>query len=154
ENNADGYAAKLTSGEGNIFRGTIAFNNIDDGWDLYTKVGTGPIGAVTIENSIAFGNGSLTGGHEGTGDKNGFKLGGEGIHVPHVIKNSLAFGNGADGYTSNSNPGIRAKNNISIDNGRNLSFTTYRDIPTDFTIDGFVSIQTEKNASKDSYPSD
>ncbi|MBS4195135.1 bacterial Ig-like domain-containing protein [Lederbergia citri] len=152
ENNADGFAAKLTSGEGNIFRGTIAFNNIDDGWDLYTKVGTGAIGAVTIENSIAFNNGRLSNGYEGSGDKNGFKLGGEGIHVPHVIRNSIAFGNGAYGFTSNSNPGVIAENNISFNNdGANLSFTTYNHIPTDFTIDGFASIRTSGKV-KDSYP--
>jgi pectate disaccharide-lyase len=151
ENNADGFAAKLTSGDGNIFRGTVAYNNIDDGWDLYTKVGTGAIGAVLIENSIAFNNGTLSNGHMGSGDKNGFKLGGEGVHVPHVIKNSLAFGNGTYGFTSNSNPGAIAENNISADNGTNLGFTTYGGIPTDFTIDGFISIKTS-GTSKDSYP--
>ena len=35
--NADGFAAKLTCGEGNVFRGCISHNNIDDGWDLFTK---------------------------------------------------------------------------------------------------------------------
>lgn len=153
ENNADGFAAKLTVGEGNVFRGTIAFNNIDDGWDLYTKVGTGAIGAVTIENSIALNNGFYRNGEPGAGDKNGFKLGGEGIHVPHVIKNSLAIGNGALGFTSNSNPGVIAINNISVNNGTNLSFTTYSDIETDFTIDAFVSLQTnEDKGKKDQYP--
>ncbi|MCL7745751.1 bacterial Ig-like domain-containing protein [Halalkalibacter alkaliphilus] len=155
ENNADGFAAKLTVGEGNVFRGCISHNNIDDGWDLYTKVGTGAIGAVTIENSIAFNNGRLTNGYEGNAGKNGFKLGGEGVHVPHVIKNSIAFGNGYFGFTSNSNPGLIAKNNIGFNNhGANLSFTTYAHIPTDFTIDGFVSYRTaEVGSAKDSYPS-
>ncbi len=152
ENNADGFAAKLTSGDGNVFRGTVAYNNIDDGWDLYTKVGTGAIGAVLIENSIAFNNGTLSNGHVGSGDKNGFKLGGEGVHVPHVIKNSLAFGNGTYGYTSNSNPGVIAENNISAENGTNLGFSTYGGIATDFTINGFISIKTS-GTSKDSYPS-
>ena len=59
---------------------------------------------------------------DGSGDKNGFKLGGEGVHVPHIIKNSLAFDNGAYGFTSNSNPGVIAQNNISADNGTNLGF--------------------------------
>ena len=31
---ADGFAAKLTIGDGNIFDGCIAYNNADDGWDL------------------------------------------------------------------------------------------------------------------------
>src|SRR5690606_23452376 len=106
--------AKLTSGVGNVFRGNVAHHNIDDGWDLYTKAGQGAIGAVIIEDSIAYANGMLTDGTVGSGDKNGFKLGGEGIHVPHVIRNSIAFDNGAVGFTSNSNPGVIAENNISF----------------------------------------
>lgn len=151
-NNADGFAAKLTAGVGNVFRGDIAHNNIDDGWDLYTKVGTGAIGSVTIEDSIAYNNGTLTNGKVGEGDKNGFKLGGEGIHVPHIIRNSMAFGNGANGFTSNSNPGVRAENNIGFNNAKgNLSFTTYSGIATDFAINGFVSYQKSVSV-KDNFP--
>ena len=40
-NNADGFAAKLTCGEGNVFRGCIAHNNLDDGWDLFSKIESG-----------------------------------------------------------------------------------------------------------------
>jgi pectate disaccharide-lyase len=153
DNNADGFAAKLTSGVGNIFRGCIAHHNIDDGWDLYTKAGTGAIGPVLIENSIAYQNGFLTDGTVGNGDKNGFKLGGEGIHVPHIIKNSMAFGNGADGFTSNSNPGVIAIDNIAYNNaGSNLTFSTYSHITPDFTIDGFISYQKE-HLSADKFPS-
>ncbi|NOU80562.1 exopolygalacturonate lyase [Paenibacillus sp. LMG 31459] len=151
-NNADGFAAKLTSGIGNIFRGCLAHNNIDDGWDLYTKAGSGAIGPVLIENSAAFNNGYLTDGTVGAGDKNGFKLGGEGINVPHTIRNSIAFGNGAYGFTSNSNPGVIAINNIGFNNTRgNISFTTYDQITADFRIDGFVSYQTG-SIGKDQYP--
>ena len=159
ENNADGFAAKLTVGDGNVFRGNVSHNNIDDGWDLYTKVGTGAIGVVKIENSIAFNNGRLTDGYQGDSGMNGFKLGGEGVHVPHVIKNSLAFGNGAYGFTSNSNPGLIAENNIAYHNGvtdqdrSNLSFTTYSHITTDFTIEGFASIMTD-GGKNDVYPSE
>ncbi|MFV0342155.1 MAG: pectinesterase family protein, partial [Anaerocolumna sp.] len=34
---ADGFAAKLTIGDGNVFDGCIAYNNADDGWDLFAK---------------------------------------------------------------------------------------------------------------------
>lgn len=149
DNNADGFAAKLTSGEGNVFSGCIAHNNIDDGWDLYTKAGTGAIGAVVIEDSIAHSNGVLTDGTVGSGDKNRFKLGGEGIHVPHIIKNSLAYNNEAFGFTSNSNPGVIAIDNVSYDNVRNLGFTTYINITPDFTINGFVFYQGHE---RDNYP--
>lgn len=116
--NADGFAAKLTVGPGNVFRGCVAHNNSDDGWDLYTKSDTGPIGPVTIDRCIAYHNGTLTDGttHE-NGDRNGFKLGGERIAVAHVVTRSVAFGNGKDGFTWNSNPGaIRLSNNLSFDN--------------------------------------
>ena len=153
ENNADGFAAKLTVGEGNIFRGTVAHNNIDDGWDLYTKLGSGPIGSVIIEDSIAFNNGFLTDGTDGAGDKNGFKLGGEGIHVPHVIRNSVAFGNGAYGFTSNSNPGVIATNNFAFDNSKgNLDWSTYSTITEDFQLEGFLSFHRESEQPRDSYP--
>ena len=52
--NADGFACKLTAGVGNAFRGCIAHHNIDDGWDFYAKTATGPIGAVLIENCVAY----------------------------------------------------------------------------------------------------
>jgi len=141
ENNADGFAAKLTVGYGNIFDGCISHNNADDGWDLYAKVGTGKIGAVTIINSIVYNNGQLEGKEPGNGDGNGFKLGGEGIHVTHTIKNSVAFGNLADGFTSNFNPGVIAVDNIAFNNKRNINFSSYTGIVLDFEIDGFKSYQ-------------
>lgn len=154
ENNADGFAAKLTAGVGNVFRGCISHNNIDDGWDLYTKAGSGAIGAVVIEDSIAYNNGTLTNGTVGKGDKNGFKLGGEGIRVSHVIRNSIAFGNGAYGFTSNSNPGVIVRSNIGFDNASgNLNLTTYTGIDQDFTLDGFISYQKLYTA-KDHYPAE
>lgn len=122
---ADGFAAKLTTGPGNVFRYSVAHNNIDDGWDLYTKSDTGAIGAVTIEDSLAYENGTLSnGGQAGNGDRNGFKLGGEDIAVPHVIRRTIAFDNGKHGFTYNRNPGSMAvSNNLSIDNDeRNFSF--------------------------------
>ena len=122
---ADGFAAKLTSGPGNVFRYDVSHNNIDDGWDLYTKDETGPVGAVTIEDSLSFGNGTLSnGGQAGDGDRNGFKLGGEDIPVDHVVRRSFAVGNGHHGFTYNSNPGsMTISQNVSIDNEeRNFSF--------------------------------
>lgn len=152
-NNADGFAAKLTSGVGNVFRGCIAYNNIDDGWDLYAKAGSGAIGAVLIEDSIAYNNGFVPG-VEGTGDGNGFKLGGEGIHVPHVIKNSIAFNNLSYGFTSNSNPGlILEATNVGFNNeGGNLNLSSYAGISLDFKMDGFVSYHNTATAKRDNYP--
>ncbi|MET7291625.1 carbohydrate-binding protein [Streptomyces griseoloalbus] len=122
---ADGFAAKLTSGPGNVFRHAVAHNNIDDGWDLYTKSDTGAIGAVTIEDSLAYENGTLSnGGQAGNGDRNGYKLGGEDIEVDHVVRRSIAYDNGKHGFTYNRNPGtMTVSDNVSIDNAeRNFSF--------------------------------
>lgn len=103
--NADGFAAKLTCGEGNIFDGCIAYNNSDDGWDLYAKTETGPIGVVTIKNSIAFRNGFTEDGKGyGDCDGNGFKLGGGAVGTRHVVENCLAFENLNCGFTDNNNP--------------------------------------------------
>jgi hypothetical protein len=147
-NNADGFAAKLTSGVGNVFRGNVAHHNIDDGWDLYTKAGQGAIGAILLEGNITYRNGMLTDGTVGNGDKNGFKLGGEGIHVPHIVRNNIAFENGAMGFTSNSNPGVILENNISFNNGgANLNLSTYTNIQEDFQLSGFVSYRTQGTAS-------
>jgi pectate disaccharide-lyase len=122
---ADGFAAKLTSGNGNVFRNCVSHHNIDDGWDLYTKTDTGPIGAVTLEGCIAHDNGVLTDGStSGNGDKNGFKLGGEDISVNHIVRRCVAFDNGKHGFTYNRNLGtIEMTNNTSYSNTeRNFNF--------------------------------
>lgn len=122
---ADGFAAKLTAGPGNVFRYAVSHNNIDDGWDLYTKPGTGPIGVVTIEDSLSYDNGTLSDGSQaGNGDRNGFKLGGEDIPVNHVIRRNIAYHNGKHGFTYNRNLGtMTVSDNVSIDNTeRNFSF--------------------------------
>lgn len=122
---ADGFAPKLTVGPGNVFRYTVAHNNIDDGWDLFTKKDTGPIGIVTIEDSLSYGNGTLSnGGQAGNGDRNGYKLGGEDIGVNHIVRRNIAYDNGKHGFTYNRNLGsIAMSNNVSIGNTeRNFTF--------------------------------
>ena len=105
----------------------MSHNNIDDGWDLFTKTDTGPIGPVTIEDSLSYNNGTLSnGGQAGNGDRNGFKLGGEDIAVNHIVRRSIAFHNGKHGFTYNRNLGtMTISNNLSIDNdsgNRNFNF--------------------------------
>lgn len=57
--NADGFAAKLTVGYGNVFDGCIAYRNSDDGWDLFAKQDSGNIGRVILYNCVSFENGYL-----------------------------------------------------------------------------------------------
>ena len=152
--NADGFAAKLTCGEGNVFDGCMAYNNSDDGWDLYAKEATGPIGVVTIQNCIAFRNGYTEFG-EGYGDcdGNGFKLGGAGVGSPHIVKNCLAFENLHCGFTDNNNPKLAkiidctaVNNDIGGDGKPN--FSVYRCTNCDF--DNLISYYNNGTTSPSS----
>ncbi len=122
---ADGFAAKLTCGTGNIFRDCIAHHNIDDGWDLYTKSDTGPIGAILLENCVAHSNGTLTNGTtSGGGDKNGFKLGSSSNKVNHILRRCIAFNNGKHGFTDNGNIGSMEFTNLTAYNNGDYNFHT------------------------------
>lgn len=118
--NADGFAAKLTCGPGNVFDGCIAYNNVDDGWDCYAKSATGPIGILNIKNCIAFRNGETAKGvMTPNSDGNGFKLGGAGVGTPHIVTNCIAFENKNHGFTDNNNPtSLSIKNCTSFNNSR------------------------------------
>ncbi|MDO5519269.1 MAG: right-handed parallel beta-helix repeat-containing protein, partial [bacterium] len=119
--NADGFAAKLGVGKGNEFKGCVSHNNADDGWDLYNKLEDGANYPVTIDSCVAYENGLP---YEGTvaakgSIGNGFKLGGEGLPVDHVVKNCISYDNNMDGFTCNFNPGkITVTNCTSFNNAR------------------------------------
>ena len=141
---ADGFAAKLTVGEGNVFDGCVAYNNADDGWDLYAKVETGSIGAVTIRNCIAYNNGFVPG-YDKTGNGNGFKMGGESLSGKHLLENSIAFNNLAKGIDSNSCPDIIIKDSIAFNNGsHNVALYTNNAANTNYYASGIISFRTEK----------
>ena len=146
---ADGFAAKLTVGDGNVFDGCISYNNADDGWDLYAKAETGPIGAVTIRNCIAYNNGTVPGSTK-HGNGNGFKLGGESISGHHVIENSIAFNNWQKGIDCNSCPDITVTNCISFNNGGyNVALYTNNVNNTAFVANGVISFRTENLAQSE-----
>ena len=138
---ADGFAAKLTVGEGNVFDGCVAYNNADDGWDLYAKVETGEIGAVVIKNCVAYANGFIPG-MDKTGNGNGFKLGGSSLAGQHQLINCYAFYNLAKGIDSNSCPDIIVENCISYNNGSyNVAFYTNVGEQTAFVANGIISFK-------------
>lgn len=125
--NADGFAAKLGVGPGNVFRGNVAHHNIDDGWDLYNRTDEGPNFPVVMEDNIAHHNGQLSDGYNADSDVGtGFKVGGEGLPVDHVLTGNLAYANNLDGFSDNFNPGqIQLTNNTAVDNKRfNFIFRT------------------------------
>nr|MBQ8890120.1 right-handed parallel beta-helix repeat-containing protein [Clostridia bacterium] len=139
---ADGFAAKLTCGEGNVFDGCVAYNNADDGWDLYAKVETGSIGAVVIRNCVAYANGYVPGIEGKTGNGNGFKMGGSSLSGKHQLINSYAFYNLAKGIDSNSCPDVTVHNSISYNNGSyNVAFYTNAGANTAFVADGIISFK-------------
>ena len=139
-NDADGFAAKLTVGDGNVFRYNIAHHNIDDGWDLYAKSTTGSIGNVVVEDSVAYRNGWLESAEDQrTGEGNGFKLGGESMPGQHLLRNSVSFDNLAKGVTSNSGPDVRVQDVTTYDNGgNNLQLTTSAST-TGYEVGGLLS---------------
>lgn len=106
--NADGFAVKLHSGEGNYFEGCKAEYNSDDGWDLYAAHG-----AVTFVNCQANYNGDCNG---IKGDGNGFKLGGvdnktSGVAahldpLKHKLTDCSAKGNTNSGFDRNNQNGV------------------------------------------------
>lgn len=139
--NADGFAAKLTVGYGNVFDGCIAYRNSDDGWDLYAYAENGNIGTVIMYNCVAFENGYLEITRDAynslfptynannfndpsanaymtrDGDGNGFKLGGSVMEGDVIMYNCLSFQNRLHGVTDNSNPGyIKLTGITSYDN--------------------------------------
>ncbi|MBR4067226.1 MAG: right-handed parallel beta-helix repeat-containing protein [Clostridia bacterium] len=143
---ADGFAPKLTCGEGNVFIGCIAAYNADDGWDLFAKSATGPIGKVEIRGCAAYRNGYLmvkpgstksnilfadiavdeNGSLSFTGEDitaveagngNGFKLGGTNIPGGHRLINSIAWENKQKGIDANSCPDVKVYDCTSFNNG-------------------------------------
>lgn len=141
---ADGFAAKLTIADGNVFDGCIAYNNADDGWDLFAKVETGSIGSVTIRNCVAYGNGYLEDGTN-AGNGNGFKMGGESLSGKHHLINSIAYNNKAKGIDSNSCPDIQVTSSTTFNNeSYNVAFYTNTAANTDYVADGVLSFRTEK----------
>jgi hypothetical protein len=104
--NADGFAAKLYIGKGNVFRGCRAWNNADDGWDLFASDDV-----VVIEDCYAISNGKIGPSQNNTnGDGNGFKLGGAAQAgdanmggAVHQVKNCISVENRACGFVRNNN---------------------------------------------------
>ncbi len=107
---ADGFGAKFSVGPGNVFTGCRAWNNSDDGFDLWDAGKP-----VTIEYCWAWENGfDIWGvGDVFQGDGNGFKLG----PGSPVIHHCLSWHNARRGFDYNdATEAIRAYNNTSYNN--------------------------------------
>lgn len=146
---SDGFAAKITVGEGNVFDGCISAYNADDGFDLFAKVEKGVTGSVLIRNCLAFRNGYVLDQegkeiHVGLG--NGFKLGGSSIACGHRLEDSIAFANGEKGVDANSSPDAHVRNVISYNNDSyNVGLYTTDAQNTAFHVRNILSIRTQGN---------
>ena len=149
ETNADGFAAKVTSGPGIVFDNCISSFNADDGWDLFTKPESGTTAPVIIKNCISFRNGyDLRLNRRGKG--NGFKLGGTGIPVGHFLYNCVSWHNYGKGIDTNTNPKVNIKRCISFNNNdANVGlYPLYAD-DTDYTVYSVVSYRTKDKGTDD-----
>ena len=128
--NADGFAIKFEDlGPGNSVRGSRAWANSDDGWDMW-----GSNGGALVDDCWSFDNGvllpqfiakdALENGdvtpNNFQGDATGFKLGQDG--GAHVMNRVIAWGNN-NGIDINGNgSGVVVNNSIGFDNNRNWYF--------------------------------
>ena len=116
--NADGFSAKWIIGLGNTFSGCRAWDNADDGWDLWMATNT-----VVITNCWAYRQGTnVFGDAAWEGNGNGFKLGGNYVPAPHRLVRSLAFLNMANGIDQNNNTAGQTVDNCTAWANRKANF--------------------------------
>lgn len=114
EGDADGFAPKISVGDGNYFYGCRAWANSDDGWDVFYKKESGQKDNVTIimENCIAYKNGFLDlNTIAPSGNGNGFKCGSDQGAMNVFMNRCLAIHNKAKGFDQNHNAGDIILNN-------------------------------------------
>lgn len=97
---ADGI--KMIEGDGNVIRYFLAYNNSDDGIDVWDTTNT------LIEYSIAHHNGRGE-----TGNGMGFKLSSQGVESGNIVRFNVAYSNRADNFTDNAGGNLFVYNNTS-----------------------------------------
>jgi hypothetical protein len=120
DGNADGFAVKLMTGTGNIFKGCRAWNNSDDGWDGLLDDANAGNPVTTLDSCICFRNGYLKNNSASTGNGNGFKMGGNRKLHDMKLTRCLAVYNRVKGFDQNNNDGSMILYNCTgYRNGRN-----------------------------------
>lgn len=112
DGDADGFAPKVSVGDGNYFFGCRAYNNSDDGYDSFFKKDGGFEDNVTIvyENCVAYANGFING-TATQGNMNGFKMGSDQGRMNVVLNRCVAAQNGSKSFDQNHNTGDIIMNN-------------------------------------------
>ena len=128
QGDADGFAPKLSVGDGNYFYGCRAWANSDDGWDVFFKKdgGFSDNVSIIIENSIAYKNGFLSLEQIAPdGNGNGFKMGSNQGAMNVFLNRCLAVCNKAKGFDQNHNAGDIIMNNCTGMTLKSISDKTY-----------------------------
>ncbi|MBR1394397.1 MAG: right-handed parallel beta-helix repeat-containing protein [Prevotella sp.] len=143
EGDADGFAPKISVGDGNYFYGCRAWANSDDGWDVFYKKESGQKDnvCVILENCIAYKNGFLdlqTIAPSGNG--NGFKCGSDQGAMNVFMNRCLAIHNKAKGFDQNHNAGDIILNNCTgmtskaLCGDKTYSYRIYEEIASDHEV--------------------
>ena len=112
DGDADGFAPKISVGDGNYFFGCRAWNNSDDGYDVFFKKTGGFEDNKTIimEYCLAYENGIMNGSAT-SGNGNGFKMGSDQGRMNVILNRCLAVRNLNKGFDQNHNSGDIIMNN-------------------------------------------
>ena len=128
QGDADGFAPKLSVGDGNYFYGCRAYLNSDDGWDVFYKK-DGAFGdnmTIVLENCISYKNGFLDEDNIAPdGNGNGFKCGSDQGAMNVFMNRCLAICNKAKGFDQNHNAGDIIMNNCTGMTLASISSKTY-----------------------------
>ena len=137
QGDADGFAPKISVGDGNYFYGCRAWANSDDGWDVFYKKESGQKDnvCVILENCIAYKNGFLSLDKIAEkGNGNGFKCGSDQGAMNVYMNRCLAIHNKAKGFDQNHNAGDIILNNCTgmtlkaLCGDKTYSYRIYEDI--------------------------
>jgi hypothetical protein len=157
QGDADGFAPKISVGDGNYFYGCRAYLNSDDGWDVFFKKdgGFGDNMTIIMENCISYKNGFID---ENTiaanGNGNGFKCGSDQGAMNVYMHRCLAVCNKAKGFDQNHNAGDIIMNNctgmtLTSIGSKAYSYRIYEDIAAGHTVALTNCIAINDNAATD-----
>ncbi len=134
DGDADGFAPKISVGDGNYFFGCRAWNNSDDGYDVFFKKTGGFEDNKTIimEYCLAYENGIMNGSAT-SGNGNGFKMGSDQGRMNVILNRCMAVRNLNKGFDQNHNSGDIIMNNCTgigqTDvGGKSYSYRIYEDL--------------------------
>ncbi len=157
QGDADGFAPKISVGDGNYFYGCRAYLNSDDGWDVFFKKdgGFGDNMTIIMENCISYKNGFLDENTiAGNGNGNGFKCGSDQGAMNVYMNRCLAVCNKAKGFDQNHNAGDIIMNNctgmtLTSIGSKAYSYRIYENIAAGHTVALTNCIAINDNAATD-----